>query len=103
MYHFFVEPSQICDKRVIITGEDVKHIKNVIRLKPGDEVSISNGMDGRDYQCGIEEITETEVVCSLRFIKEDGVELPSRWCCFKGCPRGQDGVDHSEAGRAGRV
>ncbi len=27
MYHFFVEPSQICDKRVIITGEDVKHIK----------------------------------------------------------------------------
>lgn len=85
---FFVEPSQICDKRVIITGEDVKHIKNVIRLKPGDEVSISNGMDGRDYQCGIEEITETEVVCSLRFIKEDGVELPSRWCCFKGCPRG---------------
>ena len=88
MYHFFVEPSQICDKRVIITGEDVKHIKNVIRLKPGDEVSISNGMDGRDYRCGIEEITETEVVCSLRFIKEDGVELPSRVVLFQGLPKG---------------
>ena len=87
MYHFFVEPSQICDKRVIITGEDVKHIKNVIRLKPGDEVSISNGMDGRDYRCGIEEITETEVVCSLRFIKEDGAELPSRIYLLQGLPK----------------
>ena len=66
----------------------MKHIKNVIRLKPGDEVSISNGVDGRDYRCGIEEITDTEVVCSLRFIKEDGVELPSRVVLFQGLPKG---------------
>lgn len=58
MYHFFVEPSQISDRRVMITGDDVNHIRNVIRLKPGDEISISNGIDGRDYRCGIEEITE---------------------------------------------
>ena len=35
MYQFFVEPSQIQDKKVIITGSDVNHIKNVLRLKPG--------------------------------------------------------------------
>lgn len=88
MYHFFVDPSQICDTSVIITGEDVNHIKNVIRLKAGDEISISNGIDGRDYRCGIEEITDTEVVCALRFIKEDNVELPSKVYLFQGLPKG---------------
>ncbi len=88
MYHFFVEPSQISDRRVMITGDDVNHIRNVIRLKPGDEISISNGIDGRDYRCGIEEITDTEVLCALRFVKEDSVELPSKVYLFQGLPKG---------------
>ena len=88
MYHFFVEPHQIYDTNVIITGDDVNHIKNVIRLKIGDEISISNGIDGKDYRCGIEEITETQIVCKLRFIKEDGVELPSKVYLFQGLPKG---------------
>lgn len=88
MYHFFVEPNQISDRSVIITGEDVNHIKNVIRLRPGDEISISNGIDGRDYRCGIVSMTDTEVLCELRFIKEDGVELPSRVYLFQGIPKG---------------
>lgn len=88
MFHFFVEPEQINDKSVIITGSDVNHIKNVIRLKPGDEISISNGMDGRDYRCAIESITDTEVLCELRFIKEYGVELSSKVYLFQGLPKG---------------
>ncbi len=88
MYHFFVPPSQIYDTCVIITGDDVNHIKNVIRLKTGDEISVSNGIDGKDYRCGIEEITETQVVCRLRFIKEDGVELPAKVYLFQGLPKG---------------
>lgn len=88
MYHFFVEPAQISDRSVIITGGDVNHIRNVLRLKPGDEISVSNGVDGRDYRCGIEKITDTEVVCTLRFVKEDGVELPSRVYLFQGLPKG---------------
>ena len=88
MYHFFVEPSQIGEKDIVITGPDVNHIKNVIRLKPGDEISVSNGIDGRDYRCGIVEITEDEVQCELRFIKEDGVELPAKVYLFQGLPKG---------------
>ena len=88
MYHFFVEPSQIGEKTIIIKGADVNHIKNVIRLKIGEEISISNGTDGREYRCGIDAITDTEVVCSLRFIKEDGVELPSKVYLFQGIPKG---------------
>jgi len=88
MYHFFVEPFQIGEKYISITGQDVNHIKNVIRLKAGDEISISNGADGKDYRCGIKEITDDEVVCELRFIKEDGVELPVKVYLFQGLPKG---------------
>lgn len=87
MYRFFVEPSQIQDRRVVITGSDVNHIKNVLRMKPGEEITVSNGIDGREYRCGIEAYTEDEVVCTLRFIKEDGVELPSEIYLFQGLPK----------------
>ena len=45
-------------------------------------------MDGKEYRCGIEEILEDEIVCTLRFVKEDGVELPSRVYLFQGLPKG---------------
>ena len=87
MYQFFVEPSQIQGKRIIITGSDVNHIKNVLRMKPGEEISVSNGMDGREYRCGIEEFAEDTVVCTLRFVKEEGVELPAEIYLFQALPK----------------
>lgn len=87
MYQFFVEPSQIQGNRIVITGSDVNHIKNVLRMKVGDEIAVSNGMDGKEYRCGIETYTEDEIVCGLRFIKEDGVELPSKIYLFQGLPK----------------
>ena len=87
MYQFFVEPSQIQGNRIVITGKDVNHIKNVLRMKQGEEISVSNGIDGKDYRCGIEEFLEDEIICSLRFIKEDGIELPSKVYLFQGLPK----------------
>lgn len=87
MYQFFVEPSQINDNTVIIMGEDVNHIRNVLRMKVGEELSVSNGQDGREYRCGIERFENDRVVCTLRFIKEDGVELSSRIHLFQGLPK----------------
>lgn len=87
MYRFFVEPSQIQGSRIVITGNDVNHIKNVLRMKIGEEIAVSNGMDDREYRCGIEEFTEDAVICTLRFIKEAAVELPCRIYLFQGLPK----------------
>ncbi|MBD5496778.1 MAG: 16S rRNA (uracil(1498)-N(3))-methyltransferase [Lachnospiraceae bacterium] len=87
MHQFFVEDSQIHDKTVIIEGSDVNHIKNVLRMKIGEELSVSNGEDGKEYRCGIVRIEEERVVCELRFVKEDGVELSSRVYLFQGLPK----------------
>lgn len=89
MYQFFVEPHQINenDKSVIITGSDVNHIKNVLRMKQGEEIAVSNGVDGKEYRCGILSLEEERIVCELRFVKEDGVELPSKVYLFQGLPK----------------
>lgn len=90
MYQFFVEPEQINinDKSVTITGSDVNHIKNVLRMKIGEEISVSNGQDGREYRCAIAAIDTDSIKCVLRFIKEDGVELPVKVTLFQGLPKG---------------
>ena len=87
MYQFFVEPGQICGKIITITGSDVNHIKNVLRMKIGEEISVSNGSDGKEYRCAVMSIEEDRVLCELRFVKEDGVELPSRVYLFQGLPK----------------
>lgn len=87
MYQFFVEPEQIQDKTILITGGDVNHIKNVLRMQPGDEIAVSNGVDGKEYRCGIAEFRDDQVICTLRFVKEDGLELPSRVYLFQGLPK----------------
>jgi len=56
MYQFFVPPENIKGNRVFISGEDVNHIKNVLRMRVGEEISISNGQDGKEYRCGILEL-----------------------------------------------
>lgn len=87
MYQFFVQPSQIQGNRIIITGSDVNHIRNVLRMKAGEEIAISNGFDGKEYRCGIEQFLEDEIICTLRFIREEGVELPSKIYLFQGLPK----------------
>ena len=87
MNQFFVEPGQIQDKKIIITGKDVNHIKNVLRMKIGEELSVSNGCDGKEYRGIIEEFTDDAVVCALAFVKEDGVELPSKVYLYQGLPK----------------
>lgn len=86
MYQFFVPSENIQGNRVIISGEDVNHIKNVLRMRVGEELVVSNGQDGKEYRCGILELGD-EIVCELRFVKEDGVELPSKITLFQGLPK----------------
>ncbi len=89
MHQFFVDRSQIDveRRRVVITGSDVNHIRNVLRIKPGGELSVSDGGDGREYRCGVVAFEEDAVVCEIRFIREDAVELPAKVHLFQALPK----------------
>lgn len=86
MHRFFVEPSQIEEKYIHITGQDAHHIKNVLRMRPKEEILISNG-DKMEYTCQIEELTEEEVRAKIMFVEESGLELSSKVYLFQCLPK----------------
>ncbi len=87
MLHIFVDPAQMQGDLLYVRGGDVNHMRNVLRLKPGDEISVRTGQDEREYRYGIEEYTDCEVICRLRFVKESDVELPVKVYLFQGLPK----------------
>ncbi len=87
MYHFFVETEAITKTEIHISGKDVNHIKNVLRLQPGEEISVSCNGSEMEYRCSIDCYTEDTVCCKILFCKESGVELPSKVYLFQGLPK----------------
>jgi 16S rRNA (uracil1498-N3)-methyltransferase len=64
MRRFFLSPEAIQSGRPTLTGPDVKHIKTVLRLKPGDTVVLFDG-EGRDYLACIETVTQKAVTLTV--------------------------------------
>lgn len=87
MYQFFVDDAQIGREFVTITGGDVNHIKNVLRMKAGEKIRISN-QQGRDYYCEISEVTDTFVQADILNEDAASTELPSKIYLFQGIPKG---------------
>jgi len=86
MHRFYVTNDLIWDDCLSITGSDVNHIKNVLRLKKGDEIVICNGR-GKDYYCIIREILDYQVIAWVRHVQEADTELKSRIVLFQGLPK----------------
>lgn len=86
MYHFFVPQSQIGPEEIVITGSDVNHIKNVLRMKPGEQIAVGNGQT-KDYLCEIRTIA-ADAVTAVILSEEEVTELPAKLYLFQGLPKG---------------
>lgn len=86
MYRFFVKPEAVSNENIVITGGDVNHISNVLRMKIGENILISDGND-RDYQCEITEITKEAVVARIVDVHGVRTELPGKIYLFQGLPK----------------
>ncbi|SFG38999.1 RsmE family RNA methyltransferase [Oribacterium sp. WCC10] len=104
MHHFFVERSNIDSdsRKVFLTGDNYNHLKNVLRVRVGEKILISDG-EGTDYECdvitihdenyikearesGDMSVTEPEVVLHINFVEEIH-ELPADIYLFQGLPK----------------
>ena len=86
MHHFFVTPDQVRDNEIQINGTDVNHIKNVLRMKHGETLEISDG-NNKKYICQIESMSAEEITLSILETLENNTELPSKLYLFQGLPK----------------
>ena len=86
MHRFFIQHSQIQGKRLYVEGADVNHIKNVLRMKPGDQVMVSDG-EGMQYLCALETFDTGRVWFEIVDTWEENRELSSKICLFQGLPK----------------
>ena len=86
MHHFFVTPEQVKEENIWITGSDVNHIKNVLRMKLGEELEISDG-NNKKYLCEIASMSSDEVVALIKEELAVDTELPSKIYLFQGIPK----------------
>ncbi|MDD6156472.1 MAG: 16S rRNA (uracil(1498)-N(3))-methyltransferase [Lachnospiraceae bacterium] len=88
MYQFFVEDEQVqAQEKIMITGSDVNHIKNVLRMRAGERVRISDA-SGKAYFCHLEEVRDDAVVATIDQVDERGTELGNKIILFQGLPKG---------------
>ncbi len=86
MQHFFVRPSQVKGKNIYIEGTDVNHMKNVLRMRPGEQVMISDGNNSR-YLCKVQCYESESAVLEIVEEQQPDTELCSRIYLFQGLPK----------------
>ena len=89
MYHFFVEPFQIHEEQeyIEILGGDVNHIENVLRMKQGEELTVSDGF-GSEYRCSAQEFLPETVKVKILEKSRVSSELRSEITLFQCLPKG---------------
>jgi len=88
MFQFFIDRCQLNNGKAYIDGPDVNHIKNVLRMKEGEELNVVIEGDSNEYRCGIDSFDDDRVNLTVRFVKESDVELPSKIYLLQGLPKG---------------
>lgn len=86
MQHFFVTPDQVQGDRITILGSDVNHMKNVLRMHIGEQVTINDG-NNISYLCRVESYQEDSAILHIEKEQMTDTELSSRIYLFQGLPK----------------
>lgn len=99
MYRFFIEHEQLDNEYIEITGDDYNHIRNVLRMRIGEKVLLSDGSD-KEYEASIVGYYEEgdsgdaninaapSVRLKITDVFGNARELPTRLILFQGYPKG---------------
>ncbi|MCK4792424.1 MAG: 16S rRNA (uracil(1498)-N(3))-methyltransferase, partial [Desulfobacteraceae bacterium] len=60
MRRFFIDKEAVSSTQPTLTGPDVRHIRTVLRLKPGDEIFLFDGK-GSEYRARIADSTSRAI------------------------------------------
>lgn len=87
MQKFFVEANQIENNKIIIIGDDVKHISNVLRMKIDEEVQIGNKETLENYIAKIFEINKENIILKVVEKLDSSTESNVNIDLYQGLPK----------------
>ncbi len=82
---FFISPGQAIGNRISITGEDVRHIALVLRMKAGDELLLCDGL-GMEYRVMLAGISRAEIQAEIKSQARQELREPRIMLC-QGLPK----------------
>lgn len=87
MYKFFVKENQIDEDRIVILGEDVNHIKNVLRLQKEEKIQVCDSESSKTYITKIVQIENDKVLVEILEECIDTTETYISLHIFQGLPK----------------
>ena len=86
MARFFISPSSVEGDLIHVEGQTLNHLKNVLRTRPGEEVTLLDGT-GAEYQCILKEYIPGEALCAITSRLVLTRELPIKLTLFQALPK----------------
>ena len=83
---FYVKNNQVNSETISILGDDVKHIRNVLRHKIDDELEVCDE-SGVRYLTKIKDFLESEVLLEILGQTEKNTEMPIKIDLYQGLPK----------------
>ena len=83
---FYVKNNQVNSETISIIGDDVKHIRNVLRHKVDDELEICDE-SGFRYFTKIREFSENEILLEIVEQTDKNTEMPVKIDLYQGLPK----------------
>ena len=87
MPKFFVDDNQVTEEKIKIIGNDVNHIKNALRKKQNDILTICNTSNKKDYLCEILKIDENYIECRIKKEIQNYAESNVQVTIMQGLPK----------------
>lgn len=72
---FFIDPSQVAGSRITITGDDLRHVRTVLRKQPGDALTLLDGQ-GVEYTVRIVALERDRIVTEIEGRAERRISGP---------------------------
>lgn len=89
MYQFFIDSSEILEDGIHVQNpQSVNHIKNVLRMKPGEKIRLCCEAKEKEYTCSIISLDSDEIFAKIEDIDGESRELPCEITLYQGLPKG---------------
>jgi len=88
VHRFMVSPNNIQNNKITLEGDDLKHLRQVLRLKPGDTILVFDG-SGVEYEANILTLEKSSALAEIKAVFQTETEPKTRITLFQGLPKGE--------------